>query len=311
MQRISTPSASSDHKFLPGDGGTFRGTQLSATWCNNVQEELMSFLEAAGITPSAENQSQVLAAVLLLMHSINDGNPLVVSAPRANDATAVLSHIGIDVNDGVYNLVSVKSDGVNSGFVADKDLGTSEAGSEPIEDVHAQMTLTAQRLSFVRDAVPESGATGFDEKVSVGFDGLLISNRLATAIKVFINKSGAQFNVPSSFSNAVAFGGNVAFGGSVTLSGTTQAADVNVSGKMYANRLQVNIVEKTENYNLYSGAAGDNIPNQKGCRVVIVNVGSGSISVTVNSGGAVIGLGQGGAKEFIVINGSGDWAPIG
>lgn len=310
MHRINSPTG----RFVNKDPDhSIHATKLNAEWFNSVQEEVAAVIESAGIALDDDDDAQLLAAIKILRHYVDDGDSFVVSSPRVDGASSVLRYLGMDVNDGSYNVVSVKSDGINSGFIADKDLGTSEAGSTPVPGVHAQMTLTAQRLSFVRDAEAGSGAVGADEKVSVGFDGILVCNRLATVIKVFINQSGAQFNVPSTFSNSVSFGNNVNFasGKTVTLGGTTQAADVNVSGKMYANRLQVNIVEKTENYNLYSGAAGDNIPNQKGCRVVIVNVGSGSISVTVNSGGAVIGLGQGGAKEFIVINGSGDWAPIG
>lgn len=62
MQRISTPSASSDHKFLPGDGGTFRGTQFSAAWCNAVQEEIAGFIESAGLELDDDDNNQLFAA---------------------------------------------------------------------------------------------------------------------------------------------------------------------------------------------------------------------------------------------------------
>lgn len=61
MQRIATPTASSNHKFLPGNGGTFRGTQFSAAWCNAVQEEICNLLEDNGFDLDADNNAQLSA----------------------------------------------------------------------------------------------------------------------------------------------------------------------------------------------------------------------------------------------------------
>lgn len=70
MQRIATPTASSDHKFLPGDGGTFRGTQFSAAWCNAVQEEICNLLEDNGVTLSDSSNEQLKD----LFHDLLRGN---------------------------------------------------------------------------------------------------------------------------------------------------------------------------------------------------------------------------------------------
>lgn len=54
-----TPGYFSDGNASTGD----MATVIDAAWCNGVQEELMAFLAAAGIEPSAEDLGQVLAAV--------------------------------------------------------------------------------------------------------------------------------------------------------------------------------------------------------------------------------------------------------
>mgnify|MGYP000853413889 CR=1 FL=1 len=54
-----TPGYFSDGNAATGD----MATVIDAAWCNGVQEELMAFLTAAGIEPSAEDLGQVLASV--------------------------------------------------------------------------------------------------------------------------------------------------------------------------------------------------------------------------------------------------------
>ena len=54
-----TPGYFSDGNAATGD----MATVIDAAWCNGVQEELMAFLAAAGVEPSAEDLGQVLASV--------------------------------------------------------------------------------------------------------------------------------------------------------------------------------------------------------------------------------------------------------
>ena len=66
-----TPGYFSDGNASTGD----MATVIDAAWCNGVQEELMAFLAAAGIEPSAEDLGQVLAAVRKLTEeAIASGN---------------------------------------------------------------------------------------------------------------------------------------------------------------------------------------------------------------------------------------------
>lgn len=52
------------HGFSAGDPATgVLATFLSPTWCDNVQQEIINVIEAAGIEPSAASQVQLLAAI--------------------------------------------------------------------------------------------------------------------------------------------------------------------------------------------------------------------------------------------------------
>lgn len=67
MHRIDTPSATVDGKFTEGSpAGGVPATTVAASWLNDVQEELMSILAAAGITPIKGQQDQVLQAIIKL-----------------------------------------------------------------------------------------------------------------------------------------------------------------------------------------------------------------------------------------------------
>lgn len=63
MQRISTEV---DGLFKNGVRGVQRGTKFNAEWCNAVQEEIATFIETAGITLDASNNSQLYAALLAI-----------------------------------------------------------------------------------------------------------------------------------------------------------------------------------------------------------------------------------------------------
>lgn len=79
MQRIkaadsaSAMPAAKDNAYSPGyfqDGNAARGekgTQVSASWANGVQEELMHIIESARITPDINDNTQVLRALRIIM----------------------------------------------------------------------------------------------------------------------------------------------------------------------------------------------------------------------------------------------------
>lgn len=64
MHRTDGPGATVDKKFTEGDPvGGVPATVVTAAWMNDVQEELVSILAAAGITPVKGTQDQVLKAI--------------------------------------------------------------------------------------------------------------------------------------------------------------------------------------------------------------------------------------------------------
>lgn len=81
MQRIATTTVAAD-LFGAGKDGFTSGnpnsqiapTQLSASWCNGVQEELVGCIEASGQTLDAEDNLQVAKAIPYLAgHNIDVG----------------------------------------------------------------------------------------------------------------------------------------------------------------------------------------------------------------------------------------------
>jgi hypothetical protein len=86
MQRITTATVAAN-LFGAGKDGFTSGdlnsgiapTQLSAGWCNGVQEELVQCIELAGLTPDAANNTQLVHSIpYLASHNRNAlGNDLI------------------------------------------------------------------------------------------------------------------------------------------------------------------------------------------------------------------------------------------
>lgn len=68
MHRIDGPGATVDNRFTDGDPvGGVQATMVTDDWANDVQEELMSILTAAGVAPVKGTQNQVLSALTTLI----------------------------------------------------------------------------------------------------------------------------------------------------------------------------------------------------------------------------------------------------
>lgn len=68
MHRIDGAGATVDNKFTKGDPASgVQATVVTSDWLNDVQEELVSVLSAASITPVKGTQNQVLAAIRALI----------------------------------------------------------------------------------------------------------------------------------------------------------------------------------------------------------------------------------------------------
>lgn len=118
-----TPAAAGSTKgyFTPGDPTTGTpATRLDRDWFNNVQEEIVSIIEAAGITPDKATSSQMLAAIRLLTGI--PSNPAPVTTTDATQTTVA----SVSVAEGEAIAIEAtgvgrKSDG--SGFYMAKIFG--------------------------------------------------------------------------------------------------------------------------------------------------------------------------------------------
>ena len=117
MQRISTET---DGHFKNGVRGVQRGTKFNAEWCNAVQEEIATFIEEAGITLDASNNSQLYAALLaILAAGIVAGNIEVrnghIDLIGEGGSRSELSRGGIEIDyqtGGTAGRISLGTDGL-------------------------------------------------------------------------------------------------------------------------------------------------------------------------------------------------------
>lgn len=110
MHRIDGPGATVDNKFTDGDPvGGVPATLVTEDWLNDMQEELMSLLAAASISPVKGTQNQVLSALRSL-------SPGIIGATRSrmslstSTATAAFTAdqvvVGTGLAGAMYRLTS-------------------------------------------------------------------------------------------------------------------------------------------------------------------------------------------------------------
>lgn len=196
MQRISTPSASSDHKFLPGDGGTFRGTQFSAAWCNAVQEEIAGFIESAGLELDDDDNNQLFAAFSAML--------------AAGFSAGTISVNG--VNGG--------TEMSNSAFKA--------AGGGNVAKITADR-LELNGLKLTTETVPGAQTTyifKFSDIVKFAsnaiFDG------------IFKAYGNATFDGEATFNDNVSFAGNETHDGAASFNNVIVTSGLSVASTVYA-----------------------------------------------------------------------------
>lgn len=68
MHRIDSAGATVGGLWTEGDPGTgVPATEISAEWMNAVQEEIISVLTEAGMTPVKASNAQLLAAIISII----------------------------------------------------------------------------------------------------------------------------------------------------------------------------------------------------------------------------------------------------
>ena len=145
MDRIATPHATADHKFQDGNPGSgIKATEFNAQWCNDVQEEMVSIIEQAGLTPAA-GTLQLLKALMSL--SKPPGTLYWTADLTFNPATAwggTWVKVGVGRMPAIYDATQAEFNAVGK-----------QGGSKFIQD-HAHETL---KSGNVGDSGPQPIAT--------------------------------------------------------------------------------------------------------------------------------------------------------
>lgn len=78
MQKIAGDGATVDGHFAAADAGLGQvATEVTADWCNAVQDEVVNVVQAAGLTLNAADNGQLLKAIRLLQANVGRRNLLV------------------------------------------------------------------------------------------------------------------------------------------------------------------------------------------------------------------------------------------
>lgn len=94
MNRIGSPNG----LFIDGDPfNGVAGTVLTADWLNDIQEELLAVIVAAGIVPDGAQRTQILAAITKLMATATTQNAGDKSTKVATDEFVFKAIAGIAI----------------------------------------------------------------------------------------------------------------------------------------------------------------------------------------------------------------------
>lgn len=102
MRRIAGPGATQDNRFTEGNAASgLQPTMVTADWCNDVQEEIVSVIAGAGIALDGAKQTQLRQAITAMIAANIPAAPPVASteaagiAERATDAEALAGTDGL------------------------------------------------------------------------------------------------------------------------------------------------------------------------------------------------------------------------
>lgn len=114
-ESLPTPAADGDVTGYFRDGNPSlgeQGTQVTADWLNAVQEELLSVIQYAGITPDKDTHTQLLSALKLMAGEVS------TSVQTTNGSAAVAHSIAVAQGEAFTveaMIVGRKSDGTAFG----------------------------------------------------------------------------------------------------------------------------------------------------------------------------------------------------
>ncbi len=133
MHRIDGPGATVDNKFTDGDPvGGIPATMVTDGWLNDVQEELMSVLSAAGIAPVKGAQDQLLKAIRGVSGGVVGASRNVKMSIGAASGSATLTadqiYVGTSLSGQSYRLANFNK-AINLATVG---AGGMDVGTAPI-----------------------------------------------------------------------------------------------------------------------------------------------------------------------------------
>lgn len=173
MHRIDGPGATVDNKFTEGNPATaVPATDVTGDWLNDVQEELLSVLVAAGIAPVKGTQNQILLA--LRAAGVFTTPPQFDNTTRAATTAfmqrALGSYRGYQVVLGATTLTAANVGNIiqcnNTGY----NITLPVASTVPSGGAIHFRGYTAGTVSIIR-----AGADGISYGVSSGFTSIPLS----------------------------------------------------------------------------------------------------------------------------------------
>lgn len=130
MKRINTPTASSG-KFVDGNPSIGRkATQLSAEWCNNIQEELCNAIHAlTGADPTGVVSMDELGAALAgVVGKVKAGN--VDSLGYLGNK--FLGNVESNTGDVYFNVIEISGNKKIVAFVKNASIGVNKLASKSV-----------------------------------------------------------------------------------------------------------------------------------------------------------------------------------
>jgi len=101
MDRIQDPTAAAGDQFTEGNPAIpIPATIARAVWLNNVQNELVSFIEAQGITPDTGDETQVAQAIAAFVGT---------GGVQTNFTIVNNQNVALDLTGLVFDKVTIKS----------------------------------------------------------------------------------------------------------------------------------------------------------------------------------------------------------
>lgn len=133
MHRIDGPGATVDNKFTDGDPvGGIQATVVTDDFLNDVQEELMTLLSAAGVTPVKGTQDQVLKSIRKISSGIVGQSRNLRMFISVASATATLTADEIIVETALGGLRYCLSGFNKTVNLASTGVGGMDTGAAPV-----------------------------------------------------------------------------------------------------------------------------------------------------------------------------------